>query len=96
MISAGEFLMAMTNYSVRERVAVKSFSWTLYWGIHVLLGTGHYSWLWQLKEYPTSVAHLFPDVAALMDLLDISRSSAVHLNLQTLAAVQASTAFSQD
>ena len=39
---------------------------------------------------------LFPNVAALMDLLYISRSSAVRPTLQTLAPIQSSTSFSQD
>ena len=43
-----------------------------------------------------SVAYPFPDVAALMDLLYISRSSAVRPTLQTLATIQSSTSFSQD
>ena len=38
----------------------------------------------------------FLDVAALMDLLYISRSSAVRPTLQTLAPIQSSTSFSQD
>ena len=43
-----------------------------------------------------SFAYPFPDVAALMDLVYISRSSAVHPTLETLALIQSSTSFSQD
>ena len=41
-------------------------------------------------------AYSFPDVAALTDLPYISRSSAVRPTLQTFAAIQSSTSFSQD
>ena len=41
-------------------------------------------------------AYPFPDVAALMDFLYISRSSAVRPTLQTLALIQSSTSFSHD
>ena len=43
-----------------------------------------------------SFAYPFPDVVALMDILYISRSSAVRPTLQTLAPIQSSTSFSQD
>ena len=43
-----------------------------------------------------SFAYQFPDVAAVTDLLYISRSSAVCPTLQTLASIQSSTSFSQD
>ena len=43
-----------------------------------------------------SFANQFLDVAALMDLLYFSRSSAVRPNLQTLAPIQSSTSFSYD
>ena len=42
-----------------------------------------------------SFPYLFPDVAALTDLLYISRSSAVRPTLQTLAPFQSSTSLSQ-
>ena len=40
--------------------------------------------------------HLFPDVAALMDIPYIRRYSAVRPTLQTLAPIQSSTSFPQD
>ena len=42
-----------------------------------------------------SFAYSFPDVAALTDVPYISRYSAVHSTLQTLAPIQSSTSFSQ-
>ena len=44
--------------------------------------------------WDNSFAHPFPDVATLMDLLYIGRSSAVRTTLQTLAPIQSSTSFS--
>ena len=43
-----------------------------------------------------SFAYPFPDVAAFMDLLYISRSSTIRPTLQTLAPIQSSTSFFQD
>ena len=49
-----------------------------------------------IEVSPIVCLYPFPDVAALMDLLYISRSSAVRPTLQTPAPIQSYTSFSQD